>query len=62
MSAAGEADLARLLAAMSPVLAEAEYAFVEHDGGALPRGTFALIREDEGDGIIIERFAAQAVF
>ncbi len=55
MTAPGETDLARLLATLSPVLAEAEYAFVEHNGGALPSGTFALIREDEGDGIIVER-------
>ncbi len=55
MTEPGERDLDRLLATLAPVLADAEYAFAEHDGGPLPDGTFALIREAEGDGIVVER-------
>ena len=54
MTEPGERDLDRLLATLSPVLADAEYAFAEHQGGPLPDGTFTLIREAEGDAIIVE--------
>ena len=55
MTEPGERDLDRLLATLAPVLAPVEYAFAAHDGGVLPDGTFALIREAEGDGIVVER-------
>lgn len=55
MTEPGERDLDRLLATLAPVLAPDEYAFAPHDGGALPDGTFALVREAEGDAIIVER-------
>ncbi|MGZ8359384.1 MAG: ACT domain-containing protein [Allosphingosinicella sp.] len=48
----GETDLARLLAALAPVLDAAEYGF-EVAAEAPPLGdAFALIREDEGVTIV----------
>ncbi|HET9812226.1 MAG TPA: ACT domain-containing protein [Sphingomicrobium sp.] len=52
MNAGGERDLAAILAALEPKLADARYTFAAADGDSLADGDFALIREDEGLTVI----------
>ncbi|QFI67121.1 Transcriptional regulator, LysR family [Sinorhizobium alkalisoli] len=63
MSAAGETDLARLLAQMNPILRENEYVYCSVQGDVerwIPLEPIGTFREAEGVTLILERSRAEA--
>jgi hypothetical protein len=52
MNSGGERDLAAILAALEPKLADARYTFAGSDSGSWADEDFALIREDQGTTVI----------